>query len=388
MGPPDRSFQVKAVPAGIPGDEYDYTVKALGTTIATFERLQYQRGFTFQRDVNNLPEGNYKIQIEAQNLSRNDDTLGACETNTVTVSKDIGQEDCQISITPNPPKYDREINVEVKNLAPNNNNYKVRVMGPNNHDSGLVGKGATDSNGNFNFIIGPYSWEGAYTLDIYEGKTPICKQYSFNFTNQDQNCIDTATVISSAKSCFSRDVKPKVPCYDLNSKAGFKCPSREQIFCATTDPALTSINDIGCEIPPPLPPPCSKFVDAQTGRDVTDDVNKAIREGRFDPSDPNKFFLNFKCAEVKTGILDIDTRPEKFVGSIMGLILGLSGGIAVLLIIVSGYRLMASQGNPEKVQGAKESLTSAIVGLLFIIFALVILQVIGVDILQLPGFDK
>jgi hypothetical protein len=47
---------------------------------------------------------------------------------------------------------------------------------------------------------------------------------------------------------------------------------------------------------------------------------------------------------------------------------------------------MVSRGNPEQVQQAREQFTAAIVGLMFIIFSLVILQSIGFDILQLPGF--
>jgi hypothetical protein len=71
----------------------------------------------------------------------------------------------------------------------------------------------------------------------------------------------------------------------------------------------------------------------------------------------------------------------------MGLILSVVGGVAILLIMLSGYRLMVSQGNPENIKSAKEQLTAAIIGLLFIIFSLVILQVIGVNILGLPGFN-
>lgn len=89
----------------------------------------------------------------------------------------------------------------------------------------------------------------------------------------------------------------------------------------------------------------------------------------------------------KTAIGDISTDPKEFVQSIFGIILSLSGGIALIIIIISGYTLMTSQGNPEKIQGAKETLTSAIVGLLFIIFSLVILQVVGYDILRIPGFS-
>lgn len=90
----------------------------------------------------------------------------------------------------------------------------------------------------------------------------------------------------------------------------------------------------------------------------------------------------------KTALGKIFTDPANFVRSFFGILLSLAGGIAIILIILSGYRLMSSGGNPEKVQAAREQLTSAIVGLLFIIFSLSILQIIGVDILHIPGLTK
>lgn len=87
-----------------------------------------------------------------------------------------------------------------------------------------------------------------------------------------------------------------------------------------------------------------------------------------------------------TAIGNIQTSAAGFVNSIMSLILSIVGGIAVILIIVSGYRMMISQGNPENIKNAKDQLTAAIIGLLFVIFALVFLSVIGVNILGLPGF--
>ncbi|OGH38956.1 MAG: hypothetical protein A3B44_03575 [Candidatus Levybacteria bacterium RIFCSPLOWO2_01_FULL_38_21] len=95
------------------------------------------------------------------------------------------------------------------------------------------------------------------------------------------------------------------------------------------------------------------------------------------------------CAKVKTAFPEeIDTTPAGFVKSIFGIVLGLSGGIALLLIIYSGYQLIASQGKPEALQAARDQLVAAIIGLIFIIFSLVILQIIGVDILKIPGLGK
>lgn len=94
------------------------------------------------------------------------------------------------------------------------------------------------------------------------------------------------------------------------------------------------------------------------------------------------------CKRVNTAIGDIETTPAGFVKSVFGLVLGLAGGLALLLIIYSGYMLIESRGNPEKLEAAREQLISAIIGLLFIIFALVVIQIIGVDILNLPGFGR
>lgn len=68
--------------------------------------------------------------------------------------------------------------------------------------------------------------------------------------------------------------------------------------------------------------------------------------------------------------------------------IGIAGGIAFLLILSSGFQIMTSSGNPEKLKGGQEQLTAAISGLLLIIFSVFLLRLIGVDILKLPGFGN
>jgi hypothetical protein len=64
----------------------------------------------------------------------------------------------------------------------------------------------------------------------------------------------------------------------------------------------------------------------------------------------------------------------------------LSGGIILLMVIVTGYTILTAAGNPEKLQAAKENLIAIFSGLLLIAFSLVILRTIGADILGLPTF--
>ena len=75
-----------------------------------------------------------------------------------------------------------------------------------------------------------------------------------------------------------------------------------------------------------------------------------------------------------------------FLRSLIGVGTGIGGGIAMLLILFSGFQRITSAGNPEKLHEAKELMTAAISGLLLIIFSVFLLRLIGVDILQIPGF--
>lgn len=85
------------------------------------------------------------------------------------------------------------------------------------------------------------------------------------------------------------------------------------------------------------------------------------------------------------GCIDV-TSTAKFTGSLQNFALGIGGGLAFLLILVGAIQILTSSGNPEKVKAGSELLTSAISGLLFIIFAVFILRIITAEILHLPGF--
>ena len=80
-------------------------------------------------------------------------------------------------------------------------------------------------------------------------------------------------------------------------------------------------------------------------------------------------------------------NPEDFIGYILGWAIGVGGGIAFLLIVVAGLQIMTAQGQPDKLQAGRELLTSAISGLIMLIFSVFILRIIGVNILGIPGLS-
>lgn len=104
------------------------------------------------------------------------------------------------------------------------------------------------------------------------------------------------------------------------------------------------------------------------------------------PAPCAKYDSKGSCVSVSTSLGNFDTDPGKFIGRVFGVLLAISGAMAVILIMRAGYQIMTARGNPEGLQKGREQIVAAIVGLMFLIFSFVLLQTLSVDILRIPGF--
>lgn len=97
------------------------------------------------------------------------------------------------------------------------------------------------------------------------------------------------------------------------------------------------------------------------------------------------------CADggINTAIGCISTDAEGgFIIQIIQIATGLGGAIALLLMLFGFFVITTSAGMPDKVKSGQEIITGAISGLLFIIFSVILLQIIGVQILAIPGLTQ
>lgn len=109
------------------------------------------------------------------------------------------------------------------------------------------------------------------------------------------------------------------------------------------------------------------------------------QEGTNDPGDQvNPLCNDEESINTAIGCIPISSTND-FLAFILRWAIGIGGGIAFLLILVSGFQIMTSSGNPERLQGGKELMTSAIAGLVMLIFSIFILRIIGIDILGLEN---
>lgn len=89
----------------------------------------------------------------------------------------------------------------------------------------------------------------------------------------------------------------------------------------------------------------------------------------------------------KTAIGCIHTTPAGFVKDFLTFAVGIGGGLAFIMMLFGAFQMMTSGGNPQNLQEGKDVLQNAIIGLLFIIFSILLMRIIGIDILSIPGFS-
>jgi len=83
----------------------------------------------------------------------------------------------------------------------------------------------------------------------------------------------------------------------------------------------------------------------------------------------------------------VDATGDSFFGSIIKIAVGLGGGLALLLMLYGVFIVTTSAGIPDKLKEGQEVITSAVSGLIFIILSVFLLNLIGINILGIPGLN-
>ena len=85
------------------------------------------------------------------------------------------------------------------------------------------------------------------------------------------------------------------------------------------------------------------------------------------------------------GCISTDITTGGFIISLTGILIGLGGGIALLLILYGVFIVTTSAGIPDKLKAGNEIITNAVIGLTFMIMSVILLKLIGINLLAIPG---
>jgi len=187
-------------------------------------------------------------------------------------------------------------------------------------------------------------------------------------------------------SGVGRNIWAQNECFAPNITGGVHCP-RGSYGCTDSDNHFwccyvkDACKDPNFTTPTPIPSPPKWLPDAPvTKYRKNETFCGADGKPSADPADPEN-------PEIYTALGCIPVRIDKFMTWLLPWVFRVAGGIAFLLMVGGFIQISASKGDPKAMQAAKETIGSALTGLLVCIFAIFILRLIAVDILHIPGMN-
>ncbi|MBI4091686.1 MAG: hypothetical protein HY427_00540 [Candidatus Levybacteria bacterium] len=95
---------------------------------------------------------------------------------------------------------------------------------------------------------------------------------------------------------------------------------------------------------------------------------------------------NCPPGEVATDLGCVPTDPIGFVERFYAIGLGFIGMVGVLFIIVGGYYIITSAGNPERLATGRSFIFYALAGIMLAVLGFVFIQIVTGEVLRIPGF--
>lgn len=92
--------------------------------------------------------------------------------------------------------------------------------------------------------------------------------------------------------------------------------------------------------------------------------------------------------KLKTAIGCVSTKPADLIKDLITLSIGIGGVVALIRMILGSYQMIMSHGNKDSIKEGRDKFVSALIGLIFIILAVYLMELVGLSILALPGFGR
>lgn len=107
---------------------------------------------------------------------------------------------------------------------------------------------------------------------------------------------------------------------------------------------------------------------------LAEDYSKGVKSGTFD-----------KLGGLFGGTADSPVKADNLGGLItiiVQILLVVAASVAVIFLIIGGYRYVVAHGNEEQMEAAKKTMTGAIIGIIVIVLSFTIITIIANILLQ------
>ena len=238
-----------------------------------------------------------------------------------------------------------------------------------------------------------YNQSGPTSCTNERGQTravvPACASGKTPSNSDPSSCICNPTRASGQQQCTAQCPSGTS---QINSTQCASSPTGVPVNLIGTCPAgyspsrpfdLVSCSCIKDETPPQIIPP----VPAPIPGDGTH-ISTPSAESKGVRCETERGSVQTDGSGIMTAIGCIPTEPQRLIQGLLRIGTFAGGGIAFLLMLLAAIQMITAEGNPNVIKTSQEKFYSAIIGLLFIIFSVLLLQVTGVDLLGLKGFGS
>lgn len=101
---------------------------------------------------------------------------------------------------------------------------------------------------------------------------------------------------------------------------------------------------------------------------------------------PGKYYTMLGCVGTSLAGFTENGAAGGVVQTLLNFLFVIVGGVAVLYLIYGAFVLMTSQNDPERINQGKRIVFAAIVGVIFCVGSVFLVNLIAGTVLKLPGF--
>lgn len=148
-----------------------------------------------------------------------------------------------------------------------------------------------------------------------------------------------------------------------------------------------------CGYCPPNPPPnnwesCRACIYPAASQNLTVKSTLLIDPSTNQPPTPmpGKYYTMLGCVGTSLAGFTENGAAGGVVQTLLNFLFVIVGGVAVLYLIYGAFVLMTSQNDPERINQGKRIVFAAIVGVIFCVGSVFLVNLIAGTVLKLPGF--
>ena len=101
---------------------------------------------------------------------------------------------------------------------------------------------------------------------------------------------------------------------------------------------------------------------------------------------PGRSYTMIGCIRSDLGSFGAEGAAGSVVQILLNVIFSIAGGLAFLFLIYGAFVILTSQANPERINYGKKVLFGAIIGVIFTVGAVFLVNLLASGVLQIPGF--